>query len=966
MSFLRFPIGGGVRGLWTHSLQLIRKSSERDREGAYRCGPMPNPKPRRIFGERFSDYPRADSDGRVELVSTELSETTGQIVARHAAHSRTGMLRRPSRERVLQWGPLLLLGFVVVQAALVLTGSDEGAGRALAQVLFVGTIAGAATISAVAATGAQPRRVRIGRILIAAALGMWTLAEIGGVFIAPVPAGELGSPVLDGMWFVTFFLAVAALVVFAWVTVGGPRSTVWLDVASVALAAAATAAVALPWLTAAGDSGSAVLSGTASGQVGVLGITVGLVALGGLQGQVRWAIVGASVAAVATANAIELDRVGQSHADPTLAHTLWALAALGIAVFAILPATRRVDELPTGAIIAPATAGVVSIVLLILGYGREIDFAVVILASLALVAVVLRMSITFVSNRRLVGALSRRESEQAALRRVATAVAADAEPREVFSLVARQVAGLLDSEVGLVCRFDAGEASIVGSVGVGVDGSGAGRPLRRDGALARIVESGETARIDDFSALEDDERSGGEPLTAGLRRAVAAPIDVRGNVWGAVVAARRRDQVLPDDAEARLRNLAQLVGMAIDNAEARARLVERADTDSLTGLANHRSFQEGLHREYERSIADGRPLSLVLFDLDHFKRVNDAHGHQVGDQVLMEVAQCIRRSARMADIAARIGGEEFAWILIDTDGQAAVDAAERVRREVAELPVSMPSGVSLTISAGACDLENAGSAEELVELADGALYWAKAQGRDATYLYSPSVVKELSAQERAARLERQQALAGLRALARAVDAKDHSTQEHSLRVADIAVQVARELGWTDREQAMLHEAGLLHDVGKIGVPDAVLFKEGALTDAEFELIKQHSALGAEIADEVLGADQVAWIRGHHERWDGGGYPDGLVGDGITDGARILALADAWDVMLTVRTYKQALSEDEAVAEVLRVTGTQFAPDVSAAFMRLWETDRVPVRAPAALLGPRTVTRAGELVDSGAS
>jgi diguanylate cyclase (GGDEF)-like protein/putative nucleotidyltransferase with HDIG domain len=946
--------------LRTDSLQLVQRTSENSRARTSRSGSdaefefAPG-----LRARRAGQPERIVTDG-VELVSTELSETTGQIVASRAAERPTGMLRPPSRERLLQWGPLFLLGCVLVQVALVLTGSDEGAGRAVAQVLFVGTIGGAAAISTIAATGPQPRRVWVGRVLIAAALGLWTLTEIGGVFIAPVPAGELGSPVLDGMWFVTFFLAVAALVVFAWATVGGPRSTVWLDVASVALAAAAAAAVALPWLTAAGESGSAVLSGTASGQVGVLGITVGLVALGGLQGQVRWAIVGAAVAAVATANAIELDRIGQSHADPTLAHTLWGLAALGIAVFAILPATRRVDELPTGAILAPASAGIASIALLILGYGRDIDFAVVVLAALALAAVVLRMTITFVNNRRLVGALSRRESEQAALRRVATAVAADAEPGEVFSLVARQVAGLLDSEVGLVCRFDAGEASIVGSVGVGVDGNGAGRPLRRDGALARMVQSGETARIDDFSRLEDDEWMGSEPMTVGLRRAVAAPIDVRGNIWGAVVAARRRNQALPDDAEARLQNLAQLVGMAIDNAEARARLVERADTDSLTGLANHRSFQEGLHREFERSTAEGRPLALVLFDLDHFKRVNDAHGHQIGDQVLVEVAQCLRRSARMADIAARVGGEEFAWILTDTDGEAAVAAAERVRREVASLPVSMPSGVSLTISAGACDLENAASAEELVELADGALYWAKAQGRDATYLYSPSVVKELSAQERAARLERQQALAGLRALARAVDAKDHSTQEHSLRVADIAVQISGELGWSDRDQAMLHEAGLLHDVGKIGVPDAVLFKEGALTEPEFELIKQHSALGAEIADEVLGADQVAWIRGHHERWDGGGYPERLQGDDITEGARILALADAWDVMLTVRTYKQALSEEEAIAEVHRVNGTQFAPDVVAAFMRLSDAGRVPARAPAATLGSRAVTRARDL------
>jgi putative nucleotidyltransferase with HDIG domain len=196
-------------------------------------------------------------------------------------------------------------------------------------------------------------------------------------------------------------------------------------------------------------------------------------------------------------------------------------------------------------------------------------------------------------------------------------------------------------------------------------------------------------------------------------------------------------------------------------------------------------------------------------------------------------------------------------------------------------------------------------------------------------------VKELSAQERAARLERQQALTGLRALARAVDAKDQSTREHSERVAELAARIAGELGWGDESRAKLHEAGLLHDVGKIRVPDAVLFKPGALSDREYDQVKQHAALGAEIADEVLAPDQVAWIRGHHERWDGRGYPDGLAGPTIPQGARILALADAWDVMTSVRSYKEPRRVEEALVEVRRHHGTQFAPEIVDAMERLW-------------------------------
>jgi diguanylate cyclase (GGDEF)-like protein len=357
-----------------------------------------------------------------------------------------------------------------------------------------------------------------------------------------------------------------------------------------------------------------------------------------------------------------------------------------------------------------------------------------------------------------------------------------------------------------------------------------------------------------------------------------------------------------------------------------------AGTDPLTGLANHRTFQDRLREEVARAERYGRQLALAILDVDHFKTINDTHGHQVGDMVLGEVARRLRQAARGGELVARIGGEEFAWLLPETGADAALAAAERARRLIAETP--FPSVGSVTVSGGTCVLAAAGSADALVRFADGALYWAKGHGRDRVCPYRPDVVTVLSSHERAAWLERQQTLQGIRLLARAVDAKDPSTRRHGERVADIAVAIATALEWPAEQVARLREAGLVHDVGKIGVPDAILLKPSALTPAELDQVTAHAQIGGEMVSDVLAADQVAWVRGHHERWDGAGYPDGLAGDEIAEGARVLALADSWDVMRTGRPYRDPLTEEDALAECRRHSGSQFWPEAVVALGRL--------------------------------
>jgi putative nucleotidyltransferase with HDIG domain len=180
-----------------------------------------------------------------------------------------------------------------------------------------------------------------------------------------------------------------------------------------------------------------------------------------------------------------------------------------------------------------------------------------------------------------------------------------------------------------------------------------------------------------------------------------------------------------------------------------------------------------------------------------------------------------------------------------------------------------------------------------------------------------------------------------------VDAKDPSTQAHSERVAELSVRIARVFGWSADRVALLREAALIHDVGKIGVPDAVLFKPGRLTAGEYERVKQHAELGAEIANEVLGPDQVGWIRAHHERWDGEGYPRGLVAEAIPTEARILALADAWDVMTNFRLYRRPVGPDEAMEECRGQSGRQFWPVAVAALESLRRAGLDEMARPAA-------------------
>ena len=587
------------------------------------------------------------------------------------------------------------------------------------------------------------------------------------------------------------------------------------------------------------------------------------------------------------------------------------------------------DAPPTWSEAVPVASGLAVAGLIAAGRG---PLGILALATLALALG--RTALTYRANRALMAERRRQEErlrlllgEQEALRRVAEAVASGMEPHGLFALVAEETAGLFRADLGLVWRFEGSGAEVAGCSGDGAPGAGHRIELTGDGAVPTVARTGTGARAS--YALEG-------PDGGGLHRhGIASPVTAGGRVWGCVhIAVTRPHPRTPFDgafAES-LERFADLVGVALGNAEARLALEARAATDPLTGLANHRSLQERLREEWERARRHHHGLALVMVDLDHFKRVNDVFGHPAGDGVLVEVARLLRQASRAHDLVARVGGEEFAWVLPHASEADALEAAERARALIGG--ARFPGVGTLTASFGVCLASEASGPSELHQMADDALYAAKRRGRDRVCLFpldAPAAEPDplLSPDGR-----RQQTARGVLGLARAVDAKDPATRRHSGRVADLAVQLATALGWDAIRCVALRDAGLMHDVGKIAVPDAILLKPGPLTAEEYEVVKTHAAVGAGIVADVLSAEQVAWVRHHHERVDGGGYPDGMGGDAIPPGARILAVADAVDVMITPRAYAPGITIDDALEECRRCAGSQFDPDVVDALGRL--------------------------------
>jgi diguanylate cyclase (GGDEF)-like protein/putative nucleotidyltransferase with HDIG domain len=450
--------------------------------------------------------------------------------------------------------------------------------------------------------------------------------------------------------------------------------------------------------------------------------------------------------------------------------------------------------------------------------------------------------------------------------------------------------------------------------------------IERGGELSVLSTAG---RAQDLHV--SDERSGDVVLDAAWE---IVPLKVADKKVGAVAVAGA-----PEAGSERyelLLHLVSLGALSLDKALLYEQSREQARHDSLTGLLGHGVC----HEELEQLIAGGNPFSVLLFDIDDFKQINDLHGHQTGDGALRLVADALRQGTRTGDTVFRVGGEEFCALLPDLPERAAFASAEAIRQRVDAILVNLPNPV--TVSVGVASFPAHGrTRDELLAAADAALYASKRAGKNRTSIAGEPDPAHPAHPGDPAPSRRE---VGLDLLHR----KDPDTVTHSVHVAILAVKIARVLAVDDARLDDLRIAARLHDIGKLGVPDAILNKPGPLDDEEFRIVKTHPVVGAELLGN-WGLDAPAAIAlQHHERVDGGGYPAGLRGDEIRIESRIIHAADAYVAMTRDRPYREAMTRAEAFAELTSHSGTQFDPAVVAALIALESPRPAPSAAAAAV------------------
>ncbi len=354
-------------------------------------------------------------------------------------------------------------------------------------------------------------------------------------------------------------------------------------------------------------------------------------------------------------------------------------------------------------------------------------------------------------------------------------------------------------------------------------------------------------------------------------------------------------------------------------AEALERL---SGSDPLTGIANRRHFSDLARAALDASRGGGQ-VGVILFDIDHFKRVNDVYGHAAGDAVMRELVERVQTALPAGAVAARWGGEEFA-VLVERVGRDRLRRLADRLRAIAEAQAFSFAGVdlSVTISCGGAVSDGHDSLDVLLNAADQALYAAKRRGRNRTVLADELVDADLVAED-------PEALRIAEAMARATAAREGVPEQHCHRVAELAVRVGSRMGLSSGLITRLRIGGWLHDIGKIAIPDRILSKPGKLDTEEWEIMKSHTILGMRLVEQTPGLAEAALaVAHHHERWDGAGYPYGLAGLAIPMEARIVAAVDAWSAMTEDRPYRPGLSFDAAIAELHRVAGSQLDPEVA--------------------------------------
>lgn len=556
-------------------------------------------------------------------------------------------------------------------------------------------------------------------------------------------------------------------------------------------------------------------------------------------------------------------------------------------------------------------------------------------------------------------------------------------PDEMLAKIAEQLeAGLTYQHMGIaVLNYSTRELVVQAEAGRNRGALGQRIPLGT-GVIGLVARNGRMAMYDAKSLSE----TGVKPLLAGTVSAIALPVFYGEQLHGVMYVECSTPTDFSDEEVLLLRTLADLIAGALHNALTFQKAQEQAITDGLTGVKTHRFFMEALSAEWKRSTRAGRSFALVLMDLDRFKFVNDFYGHLEGDLVLQRVGQILETNCRRSDVVARYGGDEFVILMPETNMEHARHLASKLRGWISTDPLLREKNLSASFGI-ACYPLHGSSPQELIQVADASMYLSKHQGgnavstadhfdqnearkwkRDVLEAYLGVTLKRLFAtgpeafEEIYTRLKQfteslsatearsaattaapecegpqalpQAVLDTVTSLAFAIDAKDHYTQGHSQKVSAYAALIAEAMGMSDPEIEEIRLAGILHDIGKVAIPEGILNKNGPLNPDEWETMKSHVTFGAKILEPLTPLARIReMVLHHHEFVDGSGYPEALVGENIPLGARILTVADAYDTITSDRTYKKARVAADALAEIERCANAQFDGKIVEIFVR---------------------------------
>jgi diguanylate cyclase (GGDEF)-like protein/putative nucleotidyltransferase with HDIG domain len=490
-----------------------------------------------------------------------------------------------------------------------------------------------------------------------------------------------------------------------------------------------------------------------------------------------------------------------------------------------------------------------------------------------------------------------------------------------------------------------------------------------EGLVGQVARSGQTTIVREVNA------SAPRLVLPGSMASVALPVTYGEQFLGVLYVETSEPCDFSEQDVLLLRTLADLFAGALHNALTFQKAQEQAITDGLTGVKTHRFLMEALSAEWKRSTRANRPLALVLMDLDRFKFVNDFYGHLEGDVVLQRVGHILEQNCRRSDVVARYGGDEFVILMPETSVEQARQLANKLRGWIASDPLLRDKNITASFGIAAFPVHGS-TPQELIQVADSSMYLSKHQGgnlvssaeqgdpndrkrwkKDVLEAYLGVTLKRLFStgpeafEEIYRRLEQftrslqeqggneagdtlpPAVVETVTSLAFAIDAKDHYTQGHSQKVSAYAVMIAQALGLTPAEIEEIRLAGLLHDIGKVGIPEAILNKSGPLDATEWETMKTHTDLGARILEPLKPMVRIRdMVRHHHEFYDGTGYPLRMEGEQIPHGARVIAIADAYDTITSERTYKKARTPEDAFAELERCAANQFDPEIVRVFI----------------------------------